>query len=254
MLSDRRKIGGFTLIELLVAIAIIAILAGLLFPALANAKAKAKSITCRNQLKQLGLAMVMYVDDCGFYPADFDPVNGQQTSWKERLAPHIALQGDQLYKSVYRPGQKERIFHCTELIYRKDLLAWRPSYYALNGYGTGSRNDGRRLGLSVDIERAPGGLPAKRYASEGLVVAPSEMIALGDMNIAATPDGLSSSSFFISDPIPIFWPALVHNRGANMLFCDGHIEWSSQTNWMAPNDSARRRWNNDNQPHRETWR
>src|SRR5262245_3597523 len=71
LVCDRRGKPAFTLIELLVVIAIIAILASLLFPALARGKNAAQNATCRSNLRQWGLGMLLYVDDFRHYPPAF---------------------------------------------------------------------------------------------------------------------------------------------------------------------------------------
>ena len=87
---DGRPQAAFTFIELLVVIAIIAILAGLLLPALARAKDKAHDTRCMNNLKQLGVAVWMYADEHDALVPDAEPLPSVPISATNPL-PSIAF-------------------------------------------------------------------------------------------------------------------------------------------------------------------
>lgn len=106
--SRMRKQRGFTLVELLVVIAIIAMLVTLLLPAVQAARESARGMQCKNNLKQIGLALLNYHDAAGSYPIGVytTGVGEEGYGWATKLLPYIEEQGvyDQIGRN-YIPGQ-----------------------------------------------------------------------------------------------------------------------------------------------------
>jgi prepilin-type N-terminal cleavage/methylation domain-containing protein/prepilin-type processing-associated H-X9-DG protein len=89
MKSNQRASKGFTLIELLVVIAIIAILAAILFPVFAQAREKARAITCISNLKQIGLAVTQYTQDSDEKMPNGASPYGTCAGWAWEVYPYI---------------------------------------------------------------------------------------------------------------------------------------------------------------------
>jgi prepilin-type N-terminal cleavage/methylation domain-containing protein/prepilin-type processing-associated H-X9-DG protein len=194
---------GFTLIELLVVIAIIAILAAILFPVFAKAREKARQTSCTSNLKQIGLAILMYAQD-------FDEILpdhcGQQTAncWAVSIYPYI---------------KNAQLFDCPSSGFTGTFGIWRdyangPSH-AFNpplprGYGWSLMLDCRPI---ARVEKPAVTLISADCDGTGWL-APMHT-CIGFKSLGAT--AACATDYARMQPR--------HNEGAVLCFLDGHAKW-----------------------------
>lgn len=258
--------------ELLVVIAIIGILAALLLPALSAAKAHAHSTTCKNHLRQMGLALQLYVQEnqsryplyaCRSAPAPRGTAEGDDWElWSGQLLPY------------YPVKWTNAAYHCPGY---KGAITLKPAggtlgSYAYNAQGVIGNIKPMQGPLSINLNLGLGGVYSWRSGrqkaspiSESPVRVPSEMLAIGESRftkgtgkIVGKDHKLSGGRDymicgFLQDKRPkvAFDPAR-HGKKYNQLFCDGHVAGMNPWVLFNPTNTAAL-WNNDHQPHPELW-
>ncbi|MGZ8898610.1 MAG: type II secretion system protein [Limisphaerales bacterium] len=233
--SSFRTSRGFTLIELLVVIAIIAILAGMLLPALAKAKQKGQGIMCMNNTKQLYLAWRLYVDDFnGKIPPAFSDTFGRVwaegiQNWDGNNRANWEITNSLSAGVIWNyAGKNKKIYKCPADIYPtvQNRKVERLRSNSINAFM--GMHDGRVTWF--------GGPPQWRsFLQESDISAPSDTWVFVDEHPDSINDGffcpnmsVAPAQFSEFDPpasteLPD-GPASYHNGACGFAFADGHSE------------------------------
>ncbi len=196
---------GFTLIELLVVIAIIAILAAILFPVFARAREKARQTSCLSNVKQMGLAAVMYAQDY-----DETTVPGY-IAWDGGYTLWYGLDGN---LAPYTNNQQ--VFHC-------------PSSRGKAYTSRGGTDYGINYRICAGTDHWGTPLAEIEYPAETVLIADADWTR-------STTDYHTSNCWRINNTRhPSYFIPARHNEGANIAFVDGHAKWHSIT--VDPNSS-----------------
>src|SRR5690348_1609392 len=188
------KTSGFTLIELLVVIAIIAILAAILFPVFAQAREKARAITCISNLKEIGTGTMMYVQDYDeTYPLGYtwlstDSNGWGGTMWTVSLGPYIQRYGNTNDEFVNGQVKTASVYVCPSISFTRDANL-NPMQGPGIGYGL---NDTQMTTGWTQI----GSLYTFPGVSQASLRAPANLVSYAD---AAVIDGNSDPGSQIND-------------------------------------------------------